>query len=377
MSAAPPVDKYLPETAAAWTELLQQLPGFVMITAGPNHVVAFCNASLRELTRYRDLEGRALADALPELADQGFVAIRDQVYRSGKAYRGRAQPFKIRNGADGPYEEGYIDFIYQPIKRQDGTVTGIIFAGYDITEQKQAVDRVKTLQAELFHVSKTSAMNAMAMTMAHELNQPLAAISNYAAAARKYLGGGQASDLAKAHAAMDNIEAASRRAGDIIRAARDAFGKARPENKRFEMAPLIEEAMGLALLDPAREGIKCESSLAPGLFVKGDRVQLLQVMLNLLRNAVDAMAGCDRRELEIIAEKKGDSAEVRVSDTGIGLADEVRQRMFDPFVTTKPKGLGIGLSISRSIVEAHGGELWADDREGGGTDFCLKLPLAR
>ena len=220
-------------------------------------------------------------------------------------------------------------------------------------------------------------MNAMAMTMAHELNQPLAAISNYAAAARKYLRSRQASDLDKANAALDNIEAASQRAGDIIRAARDAFGKARPQNERFEMAPLIEEAMGLALLDPAREGIKYESRVAAGLFMKGDRVQLLQVMLNLLRNAVDAMAGCDRRELEIVAEKKGDSAEVRVSDTGIGLADDVRQRMFDPFVTTKPKGLGIGLSISRSIVEAHGGELWADDREGGGTDFCLKLPLAR
>lgn len=363
------------EFGPAWLDLLNQFPGFLLITVGPDHRVAFVNAELAEITRYRNILGRPLAEALPELAGQGFLNIRDEVYRTGQPYRGHGAPFRLQRRPDAEPEEGYIDLLYQPIRGRDGAVQGIIFAGYEITEQKLAEQRVRSLQAELLHISRASAMGAMAITLAHELNQPLAAISNYAAAAQRLVIGGEAG-RDQIVAALAEIQVATQRAGEIIRRARDMLAKGRPRNDRFDLAEAVREAVSLGLIDARRLGISWHVDLAPGLVVSGDQIQLQQVLLNLLRNAVEAMSASEPRELEIVSHRVQTHAELSISDTGTGLLPEVRSWLFEPFVSTKEDGLGVGLSISRSIVEGFGGEIWAEDRDGGGTRFCLKLPLA-
>lgn len=372
MTKAEGLDGLLQAAGFGWIELLEQMPGFVMITSGPDHRVEFGNAALLELSRYRDIMGRTLAEALPELADQGFLALRDEVYRTGIAYRG-AKPFQISRAPGGALEDGYIDFIYQPVKGRDGTVCGLIFAGQDISVQKQAEDRVRAMQFELVHMFRASAMGAMAMVLAHEVNQPLTAIGNYASAGRRLAEEtGAAPQIA---AAFEAIDAATRRGGEIIRGVREMIEKRRPRKERFDLAAGIREATALGLLDAARRGVAYKIDLAPDLFVSGDRIQFQQVIINLLRNAMEAMQDERRRQLEISATREGDAAEIRVSDTGHGIAEPVRARLFEPFFTTKEQGLGVGLSICRSLMERQGGRIWAEDRPGGGTIFCLSFPL--
>ena len=357
-------------------ELLGQLPGFVMITSGPDHFVEFANAQSKELAGFRDIVGRRIGEALPELVEQGFIGIRDEVYRTGEPFRGRAAPIRIQRKPDGPYEGGFIDFVYQPLKRKDGSVCGIIFAGYDVTEQKRGEEQVRALQFELMQVFRASVMGAMAMILAHELNQPLTAISNYATAARRMLSANDGANAEEALEALREIEAASQRAAEIIKLVREMMGKGRPLSSPVDLGAAVRQAAGLGLIDAPNKGIAYTLDIAPGLVVSSDPIQIQQVLLNLFRNAVEAMQGGDRRELDIVATRQGAEAEVRVSDSGPGLADEVRSRLFEPFVTTKEQGLGIGLSICRGIIERHGGRIWAEDREGGGTVFCLRLPLA-
>jgi signal transduction histidine kinase len=359
-----------------WVELLHQLPGFLIVTSGPDHLVEFANGQARALAGNRELAGQRIGDALPELVDQGFIGIRDEVYGSGEPHRAQGVPISIKQASDGSQSEGYIDFVYQPLKRRDGSVCGLIFAGYDVTEQKRGEEQLRSLQFELMQVFRASVMGAMAMILAHELNQPLAAISNYATAARRLLSGDDGTNTEEALEALRDIEAASQRAAEIIRLVREMMGKGRPLSSPVDLGMAIRQAAGLGLIDAPKKGVTYSLDLTPNLIVSSDPIQLQQVLLNLFRNAVEAMQGCDRRELEVVSSRQGPEAEIRVSDTGPGLPDEVRNRLFEPFVTTKEQGLGIGLSICRGIVERHGGRIWAEDRPGGGTVFCLRLPLS-
>ena len=354
--------------------LLHQLPGFVMITSGPDHVVEFANDGVRALTHFRLELGRPVRESLPELEAQGFVAIRDEVYRTGTPYRASGRPFQLRPAPGEPLQDGFIDFVYQPIRDEADEVRGIIFAGYDVTEQKKLEEQTRMLHFELIQLFRSSVLGAMAMILAHELNQPLAAISNYATAARRLLAAGDSAKPESVADALAEIEASSRRASEIIRLVREMMGKGRPEGTRIDVGIAIRQSLALGLLDAKSKGIVHSSEVAPDLFVAADPVQIQQVLLNLLRNAVEAVQDGDRREIEVEAARIGKEVEIRVGDTGPGLASEVRERPFEPFVTTKPQGLGVGLSICRAIVERHGGRIWAEDREGGGTTFCIRLP---
>jgi two-component system sensor kinase FixL len=257
------------------------------------------------------------------------------------------------------------------IEREDGRSVRIFGTKQDITAERAAQDKVQTLQTELIHVSRISAMGAMASTLAHEINQPLAAASNYLAAARRMAAAGKVTpDLS------DSIEAAvesTLRAGEIIRRVRDMSAKGHVFRADLELEPVVREAVELATA--GNPDVVVAWDLEPDAAVKADRIQIQQVIINLVRNACESAAG-GPVQVAIRSRITGSHLEICVTDNGPGIADDVLADVFESFVTTKPDGLGMGLSISRTIVEAHGGGIRAANLDGRGACFSFTLPLA-
>jgi two-component system sensor kinase FixL len=255
-----------------------------------------------------------------------------------------------------------------------------LFTGFirDITERQGAERRLQDLQAELLHVSRLTAMGQMSSALAHELNQPLTAVVNYVKAARRTLDTGVEASREKVQELLDKAAAQTLRAGQIIRRLRDFIEKREDNRAKEDVNKVIEEAMALAFVGAADAGVTVTARLGANLpLVMIDKIQIQQVVLNLVRNALEAMAGCARRELGLVTRQENDRfIEVAASDTGPGLSEEVVAKLFQPFVTTKDDGMGIGLSICRSIVDAHGGKLWATPNPGGGVTFRFQLPIA-
>jgi len=254
------------------------------------------------------------------------------------------------------------------------------FTGFvrDLTEQQQTQARLQELQSELVHVSRLSAMGEMASALAHELNQPLAAISNYMKGSRRLLAESSDPNGPKIEAALDRAAEQALRAGQIIRRLRDFVSRGESEKRVESVAKLIEEAGALGLAGAREQGVQLRFNLDPECDqVLVDRVQIQQVLVNLFRNALDAMTRTPQRELIASNTKVNDDMiEVAISDTGTGIPDHVMSNLFQTFFTTKETGMGVGLSISRSIVEAHGGRMWAEANRSGGATFRFTLPAA-
>ena len=254
------------------------------------------------------------------------------------------------------------------------------FTGFvrDLTEQQQTQARLQELQSELVHVSRLSAMGEMASALAHELNQPLSAISNYMKGSRRLLAGSTDPNAAKVEAALDRAAEQAIRAGDIIRRLRTFVAREASEKRVESLAKLIEEAGALGLTGAREQGVLLRFNLDPACdLVLADRVQIQQVLVNLFRNALEAMAASTHRELIATnARAADDMIEIAVSDTGHGFGEDSHANLFQPFFTTKETGMGVGLSISRTIIENHGGRMWAENNEAGGAKFRFTLPAA-
>jgi two-component system sensor kinase FixL len=254
------------------------------------------------------------------------------------------------------------------------------FTGFvrDLTERQEAERRIQDLQAELLHASRLSVMGQMASTMAHELNQPLTAVTNYLETGRQLLVTGTGSSE-RLNEMMEKAIAQAQRAGDVIRRLRGFVSKGETERRLHNLNQLVEEALALALVGARQRGVRpsleLDHALPPVLV---DHVQIQQVVLNLVRSAVEAMEQVERRELTVgtRAVPEQGMAEMIVADTGPGIAPELANRLFQPFVTTKATGMGLGLSICREIVEAHHGRLTTAPRSSGGTVFRVTLPIA-
>ena len=255
-----------------------------------------------------------------------------------------------------------------------------VFTGFirDLTRRYATDVRLEEMQAELAHASRVSAMGTMASALAHELNQPLTAVASYVEAARDLLANPYPENVAIVREALGDAATQAVRAGQIVRRLRDFIARGDTDKRVVNLRGLINEANALALIGVAELGIDVRIEIDENIVgVLVDKVQIQQVLVNLIRNAVEALTDAPERRLTISAIPVADQmVQVCVTDTGPGLAPDVETKLFQPFVSTKDAGMGLGLSICQTIIEAHDGDLQFDRPAAGGTAFCFTLAAA-
>lgn len=296
----------------------------------------------------------------------------------------------IRNGVVQEYERniilpGYPDevrtyfVVKAPWRDSTGEIVGLVGVARDVTRRRATELRLRQSEEAMRRIARADTLAAMSLGVAHELNQPLTAAGNFLRAGMRMLQGDDvdASRIAAAREAMREAAAQALRAGEILRRLRDFIGRGETEQRHISLGPLVAD--GVALVTAAQGSTAPPIVLdlaASGCVVMADQVQLQQVFVNLLRNAIEATEGLAERGIAVSLQREGARAVLQFSDAGPGLPAEVRERLFQPFVTTKENGMGIGLSICRAIIEAHGGWISAPAQDGSGTVIRIELPLS-
>ncbi len=274
----------------------------------------------------------------------------------------------------------YVSVSGLPVFDDKGCFVGYRGVGRHITERRLAEEALRAVQAELAHANRVTAMGQLTASIAHEVNQPIAATVTNAQAALRWLRA-QPPDLGEVFDSLSRIVEDGKRAGNVIAGIRALINKVPPRKDRFDLNEAVLETIALTRSEVLNHGILLQTEFASRLpMVEGDRTQLQQVILNLILNAIEAMSGLDegRRELRVTTETEADGGiRVTVRDSGPGLDTADVERVFTAFYTTKPEGMGMGLAICRSMVEAHGGRMWASANEPRGAVFQFTLPLER
>jgi two-component system sensor kinase FixL len=364
-----PVDEVVKERDALH-RLFEQAPGFMALLEGPDHRYAFSNAANNRLLGRCDLVGKTVAEAFPELVEQGLVERLNKVYLTGEPYIGNGQAFEIEGTPDAAARRRIVNFVYQPIRAAAGApVTGIFIEGHDVTEQNEEHARIQAQHMELIHVSRVSAMGTMASTVAHELNQPLAATVNYLSAASRIAGRAGADPLLET--CLASAQEAALRAGNILRLLRDMTLSGIDLSPVFEVKDALEQAVELACA--SHPHIVVTYDLVPGATAQVDRIQFQQVMLNLIRNAQEA-SGNGPCRLAIKVGLAGSFLEISLTDNGIGFAEQDLPNVFEALLTSKPQAMGVGLSVCRTIIETYGGRISACNGPNGGAIVRFTIP---
>ncbi|UWU25832.1 PAS domain S-box protein (plasmid) [Rhizobium sp. CB3060] len=352
--------------------ILDKVPDATVITTRDGEIVSFNAAVLRQFGyAERELVGANLRLLMPDpyravhgshmqrQLGTGNKRVTDDQVVVGRRKNGSTFPLKLTASQ---LESG----------------GGLFFIGFlrDLTEREEAAAHQQRILAELARLARLSEMGEMASALAHELNEPLSAIANYACGCTKLLSGMDNNVPAGIRNALQEIESQSLRAAKIIKHLREFVTTGDTEKSLENIRTLVEEAGVLALVGSRENGIRTIFEYVPGAeMVMVDRVQVEQVIINLMRNAIEAMRHVEHRELTIrtMPTQEGEVAVV-VEDTGEGISEEIAAELFEPFVTTKPTGMGVGLAISKRIVEAHGGEMTASKNAAGGATFQFTLP---
>lgn len=350
-------------------DLFQQAPAFFAVLSGPEYVFEMINPLYQELVGQRNVLGRTVREAVPEAEAQGFLTLLDGVYQTGKAFVGRGTPIQLARSAARPPEIRYLDFVYQPRRDPDGSISGVIVLGVDVTESKRS--ELLLMQSE-----KLNAVGRLASSIAHEINNPLEAVTNLVYLARQTVVSPEVMQY------LETAEVELRRVTAIANQTL-RFHRQSTSQKPVTSGELIDATlllyqgrfMSLRVNLERRERTQRAVTCFDG--------EIRQVLSNLVGNAIDAMSRMNGRLL--IRSREGrDWATGRrgvvltVADTGAGMSPQTRAKIYEPFFTTKgEKGTGLGLWISREIVDRHQGVLHVKSRqsaEGSGTVFTLFLP---
>lgn len=365
-------------------QLLEKLPAGAYV-CDPSGLITYCNQRAAELwgraPRFNDPEDRFCgsfrlysADGSPIRHDQCWMAL---ALREETNYNNREIIIERPDG-----KRLTVLANANPIWNDAGVLLGAVNVLMDITDRKQAEEERRLLRAAFAKRGRLNFAGEIAAGMAHELNQPLTAIINYSEACANLLRSGEAS-TDEIIAAVEQIAEQGQRAAEIIRRLRGLMRKAPLHQEPVDVHGLIRKAVDYmaTATDAYQERIRLRVEVADSLpKVEVDPVQIQQVLVNVIRNGLEAMSdpGAARRELTIRAEPAADDmVTVTIHDTGLGFAEGVHELLFYPFFTTKPEGMGLGLPISASIIEAHGGRLWATMEAGSGTTFHFTMPCVR
>ena len=334
-------------------------------------LIASWNAAAERIFGYTAAE--AIGQHISLLIPPDRIAEEDNIIAKLKAGVSINHFQTVRRHKDG--HDIHVSISVSPIRDAAGDIFGASKIVRDISREIRTETRLRELQAEFAHVGRLSAMGQMSSALAHELNQPLTAVSNFVEAARLTLEGSSDPLAVKAIALIERATKQTLRAGAIIRNLRDFVERRESERQPEDITIIVEEALVMAFVGAADAGIKTSLDLVPSLpLILVDRIQIQQVLINLIRNAVEAMLLCEKRELSIATNLANNEVSVSVRDTGPGLTAKVLERLFTPFNTTKEKGMGIGLTICKSILEAHGGRIWAQHEESYGAVFVICFP---
>ncbi len=365
-------------------QLFEQSPNFMALLSGPQHRFEIANPSYLRLVGQRPVVGKPVAEALPETLEQGYIGLLDQVYASGEAYIARSARFVFQLEPASPFVERYVDFVYQPIKGRDGSVTGIFVEGADVTDRaladqalRESEARHRELAEQLAQANRTK--DEFLATLAHELRNPLAPIRNALALQRR-------SDEPRVHTfTRDVIE---RQVLQMVRLIDDLLDVSRLTRGLVELrrAPLVLADTLREVIDNHRASIEeAGHTLAVALtdepcIVDADETRIVQVCSNLLHNASKFTPKGGR--IGVTLRREGEAAVIEFSDTGIGIPPEMTERVFEMFTQVERSharvggGLGIGLTLVRQLVERHGGQVRASSAgPGQGSVFSVTLPL--
>jgi C4-dicarboxylate-specific signal transduction histidine kinase len=278
--------------------------------------------------------------------------------------------------ADGVYR--WYNVLGLPLRDQQGNILRWFHLLMDIDDRRQAVAALQAANDRLARASQVASLVELSASIAHEVNQPIAAALANAQAALRWLER-DPPDLAEVREALDDVVKDGTRAGNVVERIRSLFKNAPPSLETLNIAEALGEIVALSRGRALKNGVSVQVHLGEGLpMVRGDRVQLQQVMLNLITNAIEAMSDVNdgNRDLRITAGRDDDDVFITVQDSGPGLTQAALERVFEPFYTTKPTGLGVGLSICHSVIKAHSGALWATNADKGGAVFSFTIPIS-
>jgi two-component system sensor kinase FixL len=365
----------MPQDDALFQTLIATAVDGIMVIDHTGHVIVYSGAC-EHLFGYiaEEVIGKNVSMLMPE----PYRSAHDG-YLNHYVQTGEKRIIGIGREVRGRRKDGSIFPMYLSVG--EGALKGQrVFVGivHDISDRKERDSKIHELQSELLHVTRLTAMGQLASALAHELNQPLATILNYANTAKLLIGDATAPQEKRLLDLLDKTGEQANRAGQIIRRLREFLLRRETERSLEDINTIVEESLALALIGAAQQGVITQRHLAPDLpAVSVDRVQIQQVLVNLLRNAIEAMAEAPVHQIVATtsAEEPG-YVTVAIADSGSGMSDAVARRLFEPFVTTKERGMGFGLSMSRSIIEEHGGRIWAEPNPDGGTIFRFRLPAA-